>query len=250
MNDRIEATPRRAAVTGAASGIGAAITRLLAEDGWRVAAIDRDEDGLRRTLAPLGDRHLALAADVGDEERMVAVFAEIAGAFGGLDGLAACAGISDGTPFFELGAATFERIHRVNTLGAFLAMREAARLMERGGRICTVSSVAGLRGGGVFGTAAYAASKGAVIALTKTAARSLAARGIGVNCVVPGPIDTAMLEPFWQNAEERARVERLIPLGRPGRADEVAETLKWLLSPASTFVTGATIVVDGGMTMH
>ncbi len=169
---------------------------------------------------------------------MVAAFATVASAFGDLGALAACAGISDSTPFLELTAAVFERIYRINTVGTFLAMREAAKLMPSGGRICTVSSVAGLRGGGVFGTAAYASSKGGVIALTKTAARSLAGRGIAVNCVVPGPAHTAMLEPFWQKADDRERVERMIPLGRPGEAGEIAAAISWLLSPNASFVTG------------
>lgn len=210
------AASRRVVITGAGSGIGAAVARVMAEAGWRVAAINRDLARAEAVVTALGDGRVAVAADVGSESEMVAAFARIADRFGGVDGLA-CAGIADSTPLLELtpGPERFEAIHRVNVIGVFLALREAVKLMANGARICTVSSVAGLRGGGVFGTAAYAASKGGVLALTKTAARALAGRRIAVNCVVPGPVQTPMLEPHWARSDDRERVTRMIPLGRP-----------------------------------
>jgi len=120
--------------------------------------------------------------------------------------------------------------------------------MQAGGAICILSSVAGLRGGGLVGTAAYSATKGALLALTKTAARSLAVRKIRVNCVAPGPTLTPMLDPHY-SAETRARIEAMIPLGRVGTAEEVAQAVVWLMSPGAAYVNGATFVVDGGMVM-
>ena len=238
-------------VSGGASGIGGAVARRLAADGHTVAIIDLNIDAAHETAANLGDRHLAVQADLGEERQVVAAFATIASRFPTIHGLAACAGINDMTPFEELDSEIFARIYRVNVIGTFLCMREAVKLIGAGGgRICTVSSVAGLRGGGIFGTAAYSASKGAIIALTKTAARTLAPRCIAVNCVVPGPVETPMLLPHWQDEQQRLRVQSLIPIGRPGTPDEVANTICWLLSPDASLLTGTTLVADGGMIMH
>jgi NAD(P)-dependent dehydrogenase (short-subunit alcohol dehydrogenase family) len=163
--------------------------------------------------------------------------------------LATCAGIVDMTPFMELRADTFRRVHDVNVVGTFLAIREAARRMTAGGRICTVASVAGLRGGGIAGTAAYAASKGAVIALTKAAARSLAGRGICVNTVAPGPTATPLVDPVRHDPEKWRRIESMTALGRAAEAEEIAETIAFLLSPRASYVTGATLTADGGLVM-
>lgn len=239
-----------AVVVGAGSGIGAATVAALAAKGWRIAAVDRDLDAARAVVEAAGGTHAAFRADIARESDVVEAFAAIAGTFGRVDGLAACAGVSDSTAFLDLDADAFARMFAINTTGAFLAMREAVKLMPDGGRICTVSSVAGLRGGGLFGTAAYAASKGALIALTKTAARTLAPRQITANCLVPGPVKTPMLDAFWGDETQRRRVEGMIPLGRPGRAAEVASAIAWMFSLEAAFLTGSTIVIDGGMSMY
>ena len=245
----MEARRPSAIVTGAGSGIGAAAAATLARDGWRVACLDRDGAAAQRIAAAAGEMHLARAVDVADEAAMVACFAELAKLLGGIDGLATCAGVLDTTPFMDVPVATFRRLYDINVIGTFLAIREAARHMPRGGRICTVASVAGLRGGGIGGTTAYAASKGAVLALAKNAARSLAPQGISVNTVAPGPIETPMLEPVFGAPGVRQRVESMIPQGRAGRPEEVAETIAWLLSPKAAYVNGATLTVDGGLVM-
>jgi NAD(P)-dependent dehydrogenase (short-subunit alcohol dehydrogenase family) len=246
----MEARPS-AIITGAGSGIGAATVVVLARRGYRVACLDKDRPAAERAARAAGEGHLACAVDVADEAAVVAVFGEIAETMGRIDALATCAGILDTTPFMEVSVGTFRRLYDVNVIGTFLCMREAAKHMPRGGRICTVASIAGLRGGGIAGTAAYAASKGAVLALTKNAARSLAEKGIAVNTVAPGPIETPMLEnsPFTRPGV-RERVEAMIPQGRAGKAEEVAETIAWLLSPAASYVNGATITVDGGLVMQ
>jgi NAD(P)-dependent dehydrogenase (short-subunit alcohol dehydrogenase family) len=240
-----------AIVTGAGSGIGAASAAVLAREGFRVACLDKDGAAAERVARAAGEGHFARPLDVAEEPAVVAVFAEIAQREGSIAALATCAGILDTTPFMEVSVASFRRLYDVNVIGTFLAMREAAKYMGRGGRICTVASVAGLRGGGLAGTAAYAASKGAVLALTKNAARSLAEKGIAVNTVAPGPIETPMLEnsPFTRPGV-RERVEAMIPLGRAGKAAEVAETIAWLLSPAASYINGAVITVDGGLVMQ
>ena len=117
--------------------------------------------------------------------------------------------------------------------------------MRQGSRIVTVSSIGGIRGGGLFGTAAYAASKGAVIALTKNAARVLGPKGITVNCVAPGPTDTPMNAPIDRSRTQK-NLESLAALGRFAAPDEIGQAIVWLLSDEASFVSGATLVVDGG----
>jgi NAD(P)-dependent dehydrogenase (short-subunit alcohol dehydrogenase family) len=237
---------RTVIVTGGASGIGKATCEILARDGYRVAVFDRDEVGARG-VADAIDGH-ALGVDVADEASVVAGFER---AFelleGRLDALATPAGVADMTPFMDLDLATFRRMFDINVLGTFLCIREAAKRMKPGGRICTVASVAGKRGGGLSGTAAYAASKGAVLALTRNAARSLAELGIAVNCIAPGPVLTPMLTPTFADERKRKRVEEMTLLGRSAEPHEIAEAIAWLLSPASSYVNGETLTIDGGM---
>ena len=190
------------------------------------------------------------AVDVADEAAVVAAFRDAVAALGGIDALATCAGIYETTPFFDSTAETFRRVHEVNVIGTFLCVREAARAMQAGARICTVGSVAGLRGGGLAGTVSYATSKGAVIAMTKSAARELGPRGIAVNTVAPGMIETPFVTVPLSNPTTRARIEAMTSFGRLGTAEEIAEVIAWLLSPAASYVHGATIVADAGMVMY
>lgn len=234
------------AVTGAASGIGAATVQRLAEAGARVAALD-----VKWPEPPPVDSsvHIRRLLDVSDERAVEAAFADIARHFGRLDGLATCAGILSIAPFEALDAGIFRRIHEVNVIGTFLSMKSAAAHMGHGGRIVTVSSIAGIRGGGIFGTAAYAASKAAVIALSKNAARALGSRGIAVNCVAPGPTETPINIPMDADPSIRPRLEAGIALGRFAGPSEIGEAILWLLSEEASYVNGATLVVDGGLTM-
>ncbi len=237
-----------AIVSGGASGIGRATSELLADRGWLVLVADRDEAGAKRVADAIGGRSHAM--DVGDEASVVALFAYADGVLGGrLDALVTAAGIADMTPFMDLDVATWRRVYDINVVGTYLCIREAAKRMQPGARVCTVASIAGKRGGGLSGTAAYAASKGAVIQLTRAAARSLAAQGIAVNSVAPGPVLTPMLAPTFENPDHRARVEGLTLIGRSAEPSEIAEAIAWLVSPASSFVHGETLTVDGGIVL-
>jgi len=238
--------PPTAIVTGGASGIGRAVCELLAKDGFRVAVADRDL-ALAETIAHQIDGR-AYQVDVADEASVVALFERAVADFDGvLDALATPAGIADMTPFMDVEVATFRRVYDVNVIGTYLCVREAAKRMRTGGRICTVASVAGKRGGGLSGTAAYAASKGAVLALSRNAARALAERGIAVNCVAPGATATPMTEGAFADAAHKARIEDGILMRRAGEAAEIAEAIAWLLSPRSSYVDGETLTVDGGL---
>lgn len=241
---------RTAIVTGAASGIGAATVAELAARGYRVACIDRNGPGARAVAAAAGVQHVAFEVDVADEPAIIAAFAEAAKALGQLDALVTSAGVAEMTPFMDLDAATFQRVYNENVVGTFLCIREAAKHMAPGGRICTVASVAGLRGGGLSGTAAYAASKGAVLALTKNATRALADRGIAVNTIAPGATMTPMIAHVFANAEHRKRVESMSLMNRAGNADEIARAIAFLVSPEASFIDGATLVADGGLCMY
>jgi NAD(P)-dependent dehydrogenase (short-subunit alcohol dehydrogenase family) len=249
MTESPQTESRVAVVTGAAGGIGAALVNVLARDGYRVAALDLNGNGAAAVAEAAGPGHAGFALDVSDEAAVVAVFDRIVAEFGRVDALATCAGITDPTPFMEATAAEFRRAFEINTLGTFLCVREAARRMTEGGTICTVASVAGLRGGGLFGQASYSASKGGVVALTRNAARALAGRGIRVNCIAPAATATQMLHDALADDAFRKTMLAGIPLGRVSEPREQAEAIAWLLSPKSSYVHGETLVNDGGIMM-
>ena len=237
---------RTAIITGSASGIGAATVQELQRRGYRTVGIDKAAE----TAATEPARHLAIRADVTDEPRLMAAFDEALAFLGTLDVLVTSAGVADMTPFMELTAETFRAVNDANVIGTFVAIREAAKRMQTGARICTVASVAGLRGGGLSGTAAYAASKGAVLALTKNAARALASRGISVNTIAPGATLTPMIAEQWKNDAQRTRVEGMSVLNRTAQPHEMAAAIAFLVSPEASAITGSTLVADNGLAMY
>jgi len=245
---------RTAIVTGAASGIGAATVLELARQGYRTVGIDLALDGARDTAREAtrlnAQPHHAIQADVTDEARLIAAFDEALTFLGHLDVLVTSAGVADTTPFMDLTVETFRSVHEVNVIGTFVCIREAAKRMRPGSRICTVASVAGIRGGGLSGTAAYAASKGAVLALTKNAARSLAPQGISVNTIAPGATLTPMIAEHWKNDAHRTRVEGMSVLNRTAQPHEMAVAIAFLVSPQATSITGSTLVADNGLAMY
>ena len=245
---------RNCIVTGSASGIGAATVLALARAGYDTFGLDLQDAAAERValqaaLESPGTRHSSARCDVADEGQVQASFQTACAFLGPLDALVTSAGVVDTTPFMDITVEAFRRIQDVNVLGTWLCMREAALRMQPGAAICAIASIAGLRGGGLSGTAAYAASKGGVIALAKNAARVLAAQGIRVNTLSPGATDTPMIAAPLSDAVHRSRIENLAALRRIGQAEEIASGVVYLLSPGASFTHGANLVVDGGIVM-
>ena len=236
---------RRAAVTGAASGIGAATARRLMADGWRVACLDRDIAGARVTA---GDDGLAIELDVADEAASIRAFAQLGETWGGLDALVTAAGVIETVPFLETTPAQFRRLFDINVIGSFLTVREASKQMAAGSRICMIASISSYTGGGYVATGAYATSKGAVLTMMKSCARALGDRGIAVNAVAPGFIDTPFVASAMDDPVRRQEVVKAV--GKIGTAEQIAECAAWLISPAASFVHGATLIADGGILMR
>lgn len=240
-------------VTGGSQGIGAATCRLAARRGWTVCfSYSQDVAAAERVAAEIeagGGRALPQRADAADEAGVVALF-DAASALGPVTALVNNAGATGPVcAIDDLATTALDRVMAVNVRGAFLALREAVRRMATdrgglGGGIVNVSSRASQLGGSGEWVH-YAASKGAVDTLTIGAARELAPRGIRVNAVLPGLIDTAL----HGKAGLPDRVSRLapgVPMQRPGTADEVAAVILWLLSDEAAYVTGALLPVSGG----
>ena len=236
---------RRAAVTGAASGIGAATARRLMADGWRVACLDRDIAGARATA---GTHGLAIELDVADEAASIRAFAQLGDAWGGLDGLVTAAGVIETVPFLETTPAQFRRLFDINVIGSFLTVREASKQMTAGSRICMIASISSYTGGGYVARGAYATSKGAVLTMMKSCARELGPKGIAVNAVAPGFIDTPFVASAMSDPVRRQEVVKAV--GKVGTAEQIAECAAWLVSPAASFVHGATLIADGGILMR
>ncbi|MFM7697178.1 MAG: SDR family NAD(P)-dependent oxidoreductase [Limnohabitans sp.] len=244
---------KTAVVTGAASGIGRATLLKLAQEGYVVIGMDHDVTGLNSITHDTESMSFpitCLPMDVSNEQEVMDSFACVFDKTGRIDALATCAGVVNTTAFGELSVEDFQMTYNTNLIGTFLCIREASKYMLAGSRICTIGSVAGLRGGELFGTAAYAASKGAVLALTKSAARALAEKGISVNCLVPGPTQTPMIESIWLDEKKRTLVENLSLQKRAASPEELANCVAFLLSTQSSNITGSTLVSDGGLMMH
>jgi NAD(P)-dependent dehydrogenase (short-subunit alcohol dehydrogenase family) len=238
---------RAAIVTGAASGIGRATADLLVERGWRVAYVDRDIGPLADVAARSaeGPDTIVRALDVTDEDAVVRLVAEVAEAFGGLDGAVNSAGIAADHHVFDTSAELFRRILDINVVGTFLVGREAARHMTKtGGAIVNLASISGIRGS--KGRSAYGASKGAVVNLTQVMANDLAPHGIRVNAVAPGPIETPMVKAV-HTAADRETYGRFVPMRRYGTPREIANVICFLLDGTqSSYMTGEIVAVDGG----
>ena len=235
----------RVAVTGAASGIGAATALLLQSQGWRVACLDRNLAGARATA---GSNGVAIEVDVADEASVVRAFREAGDTWGGLDALVTAAGIINTTAFFDTTVAEFRQLFDINVIGSFLSVREGAKYMQKGARICMVASISSFTGGGYVARGAYATSKGAVLTMMKSCARELGPNGIAVNAVAPGFIDTPFVASAMSDAKRRKEVEAAV--GKVGTAEQIAECCAWLISPAADFVHGSTLIADGGILMR
>ena len=233
-------------VSGGARGQGAAEARLLVAQGAKVVVGDvREEEG-KKLAGELGKACVFIRHDV-TQEADWARAVKAAEDLGGLHGMVNNAGIYTPRSLMQTDIALWDQHIRVNQLGPFLGMKAVVPAMERsgGGSIVNISSVAGLQGSpGAF---AYSATKWALRGMTKSAAVYLAKRHIRVNSVHPGPIDTDMLS--FRSPEEHQKWQELVPMKRMGRADEVAQLVLYLLSDESSYVTGAEVTVDGGVSV-
>jgi 3-oxoacyl-[acyl-carrier protein] reductase len=248
---------KRAVVTGAASGMGRATAHLFADEGARVAVVDLGEERVGAVVEEIRSVHgpdaaRGWVADMTDGERIHQLVAEVVGAFGGLDILVNNAGVSlpagaasDDAEFDEVWAATLA----VNLTAQARMVRAALPHLQAagGGRVVNIASTEGLIA--TAGITAYTASKHGVIGLTKSLAVELGRTGVTVNCVCPGPITTAMTAAIPAEVKE-VYARRRVPLRRYGEPEEVAHMTLSLVLPAASFVNGAVVVVDGGMTIR
>jgi NAD(P)-dependent dehydrogenase (short-subunit alcohol dehydrogenase family) len=254
----VDASPFRldgrvALVTGAGSerGIGRAVAGVLHAAGARVAVADADAEGARRNAADLGEGALGMAVDVLDEASVAACAAEVRGKLGGVTVLVNAAGITRSRPVWEITLEEYDRVMDVNVRGGLLCMNAVVSDMRAAGwgRLIWISSISGKQGGGIFGSAHYAASKAAVIGLCQAAARELGPFGITSNAIAPGLVLTGIVARASspeREAEIARRVAETVPARRVGRPEDVAYAALYLASEEAGYVTGEVLDVNGG----
>jgi len=247
---------RKAIVTGASSGIGRATAERLGREGASVCVNyyseheRADAEAVVAAVEQAGGKAIAVAADVGDEQQVEAMVAQAAQELGGVDLLVNNAGIEKQVPLLELSLDEWNAVLGTNLTGSFLCLREAGKLMASAGRgvVVNMSSVHEFIPWPGF--AHYCASKGGMKLLMETAARELADKGVRVVNVAPGAIVTPINRFVLDDPEAKHAVESEIPLGRMGNPEEIAAAVAWLASDEASYVTGTTIVVDGGMSLY
>jgi 2-hydroxycyclohexanecarboxyl-CoA dehydrogenase len=242
---------RVAVVTGGGSGLGQAISAHLARDGHRVAVLDLDVEAAERVSADLaagGASTVAVRADVSDPAAVAAAFEAVRGSLGPVEILVTSAAVAGFTRFDQIGFEEWNRYLAVNLTGTFLCLQAVLPDMVAAGwgRVVTISSAAGQTGSLRQGH--YAASKGGVIALTKTVALEYAAKGITVNTVPPFTVDTPMLQEAQRakNLPPREILAKAIPVGRLGTGEDIAAICAFLCSDSASYITGQVIGVNGG----
>ncbi|MFQ5438678.1 MAG: SDR family NAD(P)-dependent oxidoreductase [Paracoccaceae bacterium] len=236
-----------AIVTGAARGIGLAVTKKFLAKGWSVAMLDIDGETLESAHAELDSptRTMSLVADVSRPEQIKHAVADVKSRFGRIDSLINNAGIADFMPLLETDFATWSRIMEVNLSGPFICTQAAAPVMleSGGGSVVNIASISGYRASTL--RVAYGTSKAGVMQLTRQQAAELGNLGIRVNAIAPGPVDTAMAKKV-HTSEIRAAYHDAIPLNRYGREVEIANAVFFLASDSASYVNGQILAVDGG----
>lgn len=240
-------------ITGGAGSLGLAAAQLFQQEGARIAIVDLDPQRLADAAATLdADRVMTVTADVGDAASVQRCIGEVIERFGPIDVLFSNAG-NDGpvAPLVDYPEDAFDAIMRVHVRGSFLMCKYGVPVMRDGGSVIITSSITGVKG--VVNNFAYSTAKHALVGLVRCAAKELASRKIRVNSINPGPVDN----PFMRAAEERWReqtgrdqtafMNSIIPLGRHAVPEEIARSLLYLASDDSSFTTGSTLLVDGGM---
>jgi 3-oxoacyl-[acyl-carrier protein] reductase len=244
---KIDLSGRTALVTGSTRGIGRAIAETLAGAGARVAVVGRDQGKAAEAADKVGNGACGFACDVGDPASIVALVESVEKAFGQIDILVNNAGLTRDNILFRIKDEDWDTVLDANLRGAFIAIRSASRGMikRRWGRIINIASVVGITGN--KGQANYAASKAGLIGLTKSVAKELGSRNVLVNAVAPGFIATDMTAAM--TPEARASLSGQIPLERLGSPLDIAGVVAFLASEHAAYITGQTLVVDGGMVM-
>ena len=256
----MEAATRCAVVTGAATGIGRSTALAFSRDGYAVALVGRRAAPLEQLAAELrnsGGKAIAAPADVGSSEQAAAAVGAAVESFGGIDALVNKAGVGDSAPLLEESLESWEETLRINLTGAFLLTQLALpHLIERRGAVVNVASVNGILAGP--GWTSYCVSKAGLIMLAKCVANDYGRQGVRANSVCPGWVRTPMgdhdmdevAEAHGGDREEAyARAHRQHPLGRAAQPEEIADVIAFLASPRAAYVTGATVMVDGGTTV-
>jgi NAD(P)-dependent dehydrogenase (short-subunit alcohol dehydrogenase family) len=244
-----------ALVTGAGSqrGIGRGTALALAREGANVVITDIVAENVQRVTAELNtiNRASGEVADVRDKNAMLQVVKKTVETFGGLDILVNIAGLTRPTLFLDVTEEEYDLVLDVNLKGTFLATQAAvpAMLERGGGAIISLASVSGQRGGGVFGASAYSASKAGIMGLTKSLARELTPRGIRVNCVAPSMVDTDIAGDLL-TPERKVELAQGTLMGRLAAVDDVVKCILFLASDESSYLTGVTLDINGGMHLH
>jgi len=242
-----------AIVTGAGSrrGIGRATAQIFADHDARVVVVDVNEQAARETAAELGSDHLGLGANVADEGQVLAAVAATMERYGRIDALVNNAGITQPVKTLDIRREDYDRILDVNLRGTLICSQAVLPHMvaARAGSIVCVSSVSAQRGGGIFGGPHYSAAKAGVLGLAKAMAREFGPHQVRVNSITPGLISTDITAGKLSDQQE-ADVRASIPLGRLGAANDVAHAALYLASDLSSYLTGITLDVNGGMLIH
>jgi 3-oxoacyl-[acyl-carrier protein] reductase len=244
---KIDLAGRTALVTGSTRGIGRAIAEALAAAGARVAVVGRDQAKAAQAAAEIGGGAQGFAAEVGEPASITALVDAVEKAFGQIDILVNNAGLTRDNILFRIKDDDWDTVLDANLRGAFLAIRATSRGMikRRWGRIINIASIVGITGN--KGQANYAASKAGLIGLTKSVAKELGSRNVLVNAVAPGFIETDMTAAM--TPEARGALSGQIPLERLGSPRDIAGVVTFLASDYASYITGQTLVVDGGMVM-